>query len=200
MARHLSHALCAVLGITQAVFAQDDLDKWLKSQVPYSRQGVLDNIGPDGAKVSGASSGIVIASPSKSDPDCKSSYDLLSLLTPLANVGVDFYTWTRDSGLVAKGLVDMFLAGDDALEKTIRNYITAQAIIQTLDNPSGELSSGGLGEPKFHADETQFSESWGRPQNDGPALRVTAMVGYARHLIVRAPRIQPHILELKKRH
>jgi hypothetical protein len=34
-------------------------------------QGVLDNIGPSGVKVPGAGRGIVIASPSKVDPDCE---------------------------------------------------------------------------------------------------------------------------------
>ena len=188
MTRYLFQALCVALGVTQSVFAQDDLDVWLESQVPIARQGVLDNIGSEGAKVSGASSGIVVASPSKSDPDCK-SIRLYELSFPsssrLANASVDFYTWTRDAGLVSKGLVDMFLDGDAELENTIRNYITAQAIIQKIDNPSGGLSTGGLGEPKFNVDETQFTDAWGRPQNDGPALRVTAMVGYAKHLIVR---------------
>lgn len=51
--------------------ATGSLDSWLATESPYALQGVLANIGPDGADASGASSGIVIASPSKSDPDCK---------------------------------------------------------------------------------------------------------------------------------
>lgn len=35
-------------------------------------QSILNNIGTNGSAVSGASAGIVVASPSKTDPDCES--------------------------------------------------------------------------------------------------------------------------------
>lgn len=95
----------------------------------------------------------------------------------------DFYTWTRDSALTFKCLIDQFLAGDSSLETLIQEYISAQAYLQTVSNPSGGLCTGGLGEPKFNVDETAFTGSWGRPQRDGPALRTTALVAYARYLI-----------------
>lgn len=82
-----------------------------------------------------------------------------------------------------KCLVDHFLAGNTALESQIRNYISAQAYLQTVSNPSGGLCTGGLGEPKFNVDETAFTGAWGRPQRDGPALRATAMIAYARYLM-----------------
>ncbi|EHK98266.1 putative Glucoamylase [Glarea lozoyensis 74030] len=63
------------------------------------------------------------------------------------------------------------------------SYITAQAALQTVGNPSGGLSSGGLGEPKFNADGSAFTGSWGRPQRDGPALRATALITYAKWLV-----------------
>lgn len=96
----------------------------------------------------------------------------------------DFYSWTRDAALVFKMLVDEFLAGDAALETQIRDYIGAQAVIQGINNPSGGLSNGqGLGEPKFNVDETAFTGNWGRPQRDGPSLRATAMIAYAKYLV-----------------
>ncbi|PGH17298.1 hypothetical protein AJ79_01182 [Helicocarpus griseus UAMH5409] len=95
----------------------------------------------------------------------------------------DFYTWTRDSGLVFKELGDAFIAGDAALEVHLQNYVTAQAELQKVSNPSGDLETGGLGEPKFHVDMTAFTEEWGRPQSDGPALRAIALITYANHLI-----------------
>ncbi|KAJ9376288.1 CAZyme family GH15 and CBM20 [Paecilomyces variotii] len=144
--------------------ATGSLDSWLATESPYALQGVLANIGPDGADASGASSGIVIASPSKSNPDY-------------------FYTWTRDAALTLKCLVDTFIAGNTDLQSTIQNYISSQAYLQTVSNPSGDLSTGGLGEPKFNVDETAFTGSWGRPQRDGPALRATAMIAYAKWLI-----------------
>ena len=48
-----------------------DLKTYVASERARSLQGILDNIGPDGAKVAGASSGIVVASPSTVNPDCK---------------------------------------------------------------------------------------------------------------------------------
>jgi glucoamylase len=80
--------------------------------------------------------------------------------------------------------VDTFINSYDAsLQTEIENYINAQAIIQTVSNPSGDLSTGGLGEPKFNADETAFTGAWGRPQRDGPALRATALITYSKWLI-----------------
>ena len=99
-------------------------------------------------------------------------------------VTTDYYTWTRDSALVFKSLVDMFKNGDTALLTVIEEYISSQAYIQTVSNPSGGLSSGGLGEPKFNVDETAFTGSWGRPQRDGPALRATALISFGQWLIV----------------
>ena len=84
-----------------------------------------------------------------------------------------------------KTLVDMFRNGDSGLLDIIEEYIDAQAYIQTVSNPSGDLSDGGgLGEPKFNADKTAFTGSWGRPQRDGPALRATALVSFGQWLIV----------------
>lgn len=97
---------------------------------------------------------------------------------------IDYYTWTRDSALTMKVLVDMFKNGDTSLQTVIEDYINAQAYLQAVSNPSGGLSSGGLGEPKFNVDETAFTGSWGRPQRDGPALRATALIDFGQWLIV----------------
>jgi len=81
-------------------------------------------------------------------------------------------------------LVDEFVAGDETLESHITDYITAQAVIQGVDNLSGSLSDGqGLGEPKFNVDESAYTGNWGRPQRDGPSLRATAMIAYAKSLL-----------------
>jgi glucoamylase len=86
--------------------------------------------------------------------------------------------------LTLKVLIDDFLAGEASLESTIQAYITSQAKLQGVSNPSGDLSDGkGLAEPKFQADGTAFTGAWGRPQRDGPALRATAMMTYGNHLI-----------------
>lgn len=81
-------------------------------------------------------------------------------------------------------IVDEFLHGKKELRSYIQDYLKAQAILQTVSNPSGALSSGrGLGEPKFYANITRFNGDWGRPQRDGPALRATALITYARWLL-----------------
>jgi hypothetical protein len=100
-------------------------------------------------------------------------------------ISQDFYTWTRDSALTFKCIVDTFIhTYDSSLQTEIQNYIAAQAQLQTVSNPSGDLSNGaGLGEPKFNADGTAFTGAWGRPQRDGPALRATALIAYANWLI-----------------
>lgn len=84
-------------------------------------------------------------------------------------------------------MIDLFKNGDGDLLDIIEEYINAQAYIQTVSNPSGALSSGGLGEPKFNVDETAFTGAWGRPQRDGPALRATALIAFGQWLIVCFP-------------
>ncbi|EEA23089.1 glycoside hydrolase 15 protein [Talaromyces marneffei ATCC 18224] len=145
--------------------ASGSLDTWLASETPVALQGVLNNIGSSGAFTEGADAGSVLASPSKADPNY-------------------FYTWTRDSALTLKTLIDNFIAGTSSLESTIQEYINVETIIQGISNPSGSLADGtGLGEPKFNVNGTAFTGSWGRPQRDGPALRATAMIAYANYLI-----------------
>ncbi|PGH34488.1 glucoamylase [[Emmonsia] crescens] len=144
--------------------ATGSLEAWIATESPYALQALLDNIGADGAKVKGAAAGIVVASPSKNEPDY-------------------FYTWTRDASLVFKSLVDALIAGNTSLQSKIHAFISAQAHLQTISNPSGSLSAGGLGEPKFAVNMSSFNGDWGRPQRDGPALRATAMISYARWLV-----------------
>jgi len=97
--------------------------------------------------------GVVIASPSTTDPDY-------------------LYTWVRDSSLVFKALIDQYTSGQDAaLRSLIDDFISAEANIQQVTNPSGTVSTGGLGEPKLHINETAFTGSWGRPQRGMNQIR-----------------------------
>lgn len=50
------------------------LDSFIASESTIAYNGVLANIGASGSKVSGAGSGLVIAGPSKSNPDCELEY------------------------------------------------------------------------------------------------------------------------------
>jgi glucoamylase len=51
--------------------SDSDVDSFIASESPIAYQGVLNNIGSAGAGASGASAGVVVASPSKTDPDCE---------------------------------------------------------------------------------------------------------------------------------
>jgi glucoamylase len=149
--------------------ARADLEQFIDTQSDISIAGVLANIGADGSKAQGVPAGIVVASPSRSDPDY-------------------WYTWTRDAALTYKALVERFIAGDSSLQGKLDDYVSAQAALQKVDNPSGPGGGAGLGEPKFNVDLTAFTGSWGRPQRDGPPLRATALILYANWLIENGQR------------
>lgn len=95
--------------------------------------------------------GFIIASPSN-DPPYK-------------------FHWIRDSAIVMKSLIDVYLKNKNTQNLMyIINYIESEYKIQNLDTISG------LGEPKIRIDGTPFLKPWGRPQNDGPALRGINMI------------------------
>lgn len=56
-------------------------------------------------------------------------------------------------------IVDEFIFGNHALQPQIEKYVEAQAILQTVTNPSGPLLHHGLGlgEPKYEVDGTRFN-------------------------------------------
>ncbi|KIJ62526.1 carbohydrate-binding module family 20 protein [Hydnomerulius pinastri MD-312] len=159
--------IVSALGLCAAsAWAQSStVDSYVSTESPIAQAGVLANIGANGSKSSGALPGVVIASPSTTNPDY-------------------LYTWVRDSSLVFKELIDQYTAGgSSSLRTLIDEFVTAEANIQQVTNPSGTVSTGGLGEPKFMINETAFTGAWGRPQRDGPALRSTAIITYANWLI-----------------
>lgn len=62
-------------------------------------------------------------------------------------------------------LIDQYTIGlDETLRGLIDDFIAVEADIQQVSNPSGSISTGGLGEPKFNVDATAYVGSWGRPQ------------------------------------
>ena len=102
--------------------------------------------------------GMVVASPSKTAPNY-------------------YYDWVRDTALTMRSLIDYYeLKKDAKVKKLIFTWIDAEAYRQNLPTYSG------LGEPKYNIDGSGFTGPWGRPQNDGPALRAIAMIKFARIL------------------
>ena len=100
--------------------------------------------------------GAVIASPSRSEPDY-------------------FFHWVRDAALVMENYTAEY-SGKIASER-LQSWLEFETHLQ--DNSQ----SASLGEPKFHVDGSVFTGPWGRPQNDGPALRALTMMSWAQHLL-----------------
>lgn len=71
-----STVLCAgtapLMVVGAAIFS--DLSLFVLTEKKVALQGVLNNIGSSGKLVPGAADGLVIASPSKVDPDCRISH------------------------------------------------------------------------------------------------------------------------------
>lgn len=151
---------------TVDVFGQTSVESYITEQSSIAKAGLLANIGLDGSKASGAKvrwprylstlsfdsfdnltrkAGVVIASPNTVDPNY-------------------LYTWIRDASLVFKVITEKVVSGQDAsLRGKIDQFFQSQKRIQQVSNPSGSVSTGGLGEPKFNIDETAFTDSWGMP-------------------------------------
>ncbi|KAI0972843.1 family 15 glycosyl hydrolase [Xylaria arbuscula] len=150
----------------ESVLLRRAVDDFIATEEEVALEQLLANIGSSGSSAGGVASGLVIASPSQSSPDY-------------------WYTWTRDSALVFKAIVERFANEyDGSLQDEIANYIVAQSKLQVVSNPSGDISNGlGLGEPKFNVDASAFTDAWGRPQRDGPALRAITLIGYSNWLV-----------------
>ncbi|KAN0087496.1 carbohydrate-binding module family 20 protein [Tylopilus felleus] len=160
----MGRLLLTLLGLSTAVVGST-VEAYIATESPIAKAGVLANIGPSGSLSSDAYPGVVIASPSTENPNY-------------------LYSWVRDASLVFKTLIDQYTLGQDtSLRPIIDLFVQAEANIQQVTNPSGTVSTGGLGEPKFNINETAFEGPWGRPQRDGPALRSTAIITYANWLI-----------------
>lgn len=88
-----------------------------------------------------------------------------TFLSPL-----DFYTWTRDSALVIKALIDRFIApgGYDAnMQTIIQSYIASQAEVQAEESSCGPLFNGdGLGEPRFKVNLVHERDDWSKTKHN----------------------------------
>jgi glucoamylase len=141
-----------------------DLTAWINEEIPVAVSRMSANISPkkwpDGCVQ--ASQGAVQASPNK-------AY---------------YYHWVRDAGLVMKTVAQLYTSSPDPQEKAqyygmMKDYVHFARKNQLTPNPSNER---GIGEPKFNMDGSAFTESWGRPQDDGPAIRVISLVAFAQQL------------------
>ncbi|KAF8903104.1 glycoside hydrolase family 15 protein [Gymnopilus junonius] len=151
-----------------AVCAQSSVvDSYVATESPIAKAGLLANVGPSGAKSSGAKAGIVIASPSTTNPNY-------------------LFTWTRDSALVFKVVADQFTTGQDSSLRThIDQYFTAQQALQQVSNPVEQYQLEASQNPNSTLME-QLLRDHGEDRADGPALRATALITYANWLIANS--------------
>jgi len=159
--------ILTLAGFLVASAQATDLDQWLNIEKNHARSYMLQNISPRGAAI-----GAVVAATSTERP----------------NYG---YHWIRDAAITMNTVLSLPVF--DGQENLMWDYVYFSRRNQLTDNPSGKFNAGGLGEPKFNLDGSAYMESWGRPQNDGPALRAITLTRFAMQLLQ-----QHRDLEVKK--
>lgn len=144
------------LGYSFGVFGNVRIDDWISFQEPIAAKNLLRNI-----SAPGTAKGVVLASPSQTTPNY-------------------YYHWVRDAGLVMGEIVLRYQSANTPHLKNgylqiLKDYIDFSKLNQETPN-----LSGGLGEPKFNVDGSAYMESWGRPQDDGPAIRASTLIALAK--------------------
>ncbi|MCL9683297.1 glycoside hydrolase family 15 protein [Legionella sp. EUR-108] len=127
-----------------------------QEDVAILKQHLYANFIPNGA---------IIASPSQQIPNPNYYFD-----------------WVRDSA-ITMGLVESWYESTQASEYKNRlyHYVSWTETIQHQNDPLPGQDI--LGEPKFYITGYPFDGPWGRPQNDGPALRASTLIRFAHQLL-----------------
>lgn len=130
-------------------------DLWLRQEAQIAEMLLLQNISP-----AGTYPGIVIASPQNENPNY-------------------YRHWVRDAALTMQVVLNLWElsqrpAQTEYFSRLLENY--------TYLSRQGQLQTG-MGEPIFEVNGTPFLGPWGRPQNDGPALRAIVLVQWAKKLL-----------------
>jgi glucoamylase len=137
-----------------SIVAFGNLETYLFEQHKISHSKLLNSISPEGTV-----KGVVIASPSKVDPPY-------------------FYHWVRDAALVMEIPIANYARAKTEKEKEYYFQIIGDYINLTMHHQKTNALTG-LGEPKFNVDGSPYNGPWGRPQNDGPALRALGLSKFA---------------------
>jgi len=88
-----------------------------------------------------------------------------------------YYMWQRDAGLTMRTLLRVAKGGPQ-MKKQLISYAKLYHKIWKQTDPNTDCAPYGagdgwcsiLGEPKFFVNGSVFDQSWGRAQNDGPAI------------------------------
>ncbi|MCM0605168.1 MAG: glycoside hydrolase family 15 protein [Xanthomonadaceae bacterium] len=132
---------------------------WYTDQTETSLDRIEQAISPEDGAL-----GSVMASPSKQKPNY-------------------YYHWIRDAALTMREVFEWRSTAPQWSRETLLDYVAFSRQNQLTKNPSGTVADNGLGEPKFYLDGEAYWDSWGRPQNDGPALRALVLIDLAYELL-----------------
>lgn len=177
--------------IAANAISRESFDTWMVEQSDLSFQRILDNIGDTNLNAlhaeNGVAQGAVIASPSTSHPDY-------------------FYHWIRDGAITMNSVVNnIFYTSEEqslnlTLVGTVLKYLNNSYVLQRTDNPSGSFKRNlkGFGEPKWNVDNSAFTDPWGRPQNDGAALRVITTFNFLQVLKLADISLEEAIVSYQK--
>lgn len=165
-----------------------DIDDWILGELEVCESKLLSNVIDNNFNIlklnySHIKEGSILASPSTKDPNY-------------------FYDWVRDSGIIMKTILNFVKVQLDFIDCDIesesllkhisfRNYkliafclknFNHNYVLMQQENLSGNIDLNsdlkGMGEPKWNLDETRYDDPWGRPQNDGPAIRAMAALHF----------------------
>lgn len=86
-----------------------------------------------------------------------------------------YFHWIRDAALTTSGLIGLYSKSQGRLRSNLKEFFLAHIRFNALVK-QGLHNDNFLGEPKFNMDGSVYTGPWGRPQNDGPALRSLTMI------------------------
>ena len=141
-----------------------------------SIEGILNNCK---STVDNCLSGTMLASPSTENPDY-------------------YYHWTRDAALTALLLIRL-LNKMPEYNKQIYDVVSSYVFheIATIQKNNLEYYA----EPKYYVNGDRYDKPWGRPQNDGPAIRGYALVEFAFYQLKteNTRYIREHLVDFNKK-
>ncbi len=105
--------------------------------------------------------GVIVASLSQSQPDY-------------------FFHWVRDAAIVFMQFQNIYLTDPNlgSARAQMQAWMLAHSQLNLQLQSLAATAVGKLGEPKFNVDGSVFTGPWGRPQNDGPAIRAISFMNF----------------------
>ncbi len=135
---------------------QGELNTWLAQESAVALSRLEMNISPLDTVP-----GLIIAAPSKSEPNY-------------------YYYWVRDGAMVMRSILGLYESSTGAAQT---HYLVMLKQYVDFSRQNQTAAASNLGEPRFDVDGAVNTEPWGRPQNDGPALRALILTRFARDLV-----------------